>query len=285
MKYETRHLSFATADGLVVGEATGDEDGPPVLFLHGSGQTRGAWSRTLPLVAAEGYSAIALDLRGHGESPWEDDGRYSLSRYARQVRQVCEKLGRSTVVVGASLGGMIGIVLAAEHSSLISGLVLVDVVPLIHQQSADRIRDFMCSAPEGFVSLEEAGDAVARYLPHRERPGDISGLRRNLIRGSDGRYRWHWDPRFLNMFEDKDIYALPRDAAARIGVPTLLIRGALSQVVSEEGVDDFRTLVPHAEVVEVAGADHMVAGDSNHIFNATILDFLRAMPRVRTHWS
>src|SRR5690606_18156983 len=101
-----------------------------------------------------------------------------------------------------------------------------------------------------------------------------------------GRWYWHWDPRFIRNREgvdgqeglvDHDRLA---DAARKVTIPTLLVRGRMSDIVSDEGVRELRTLIPHAEVVDVAGAGHMVAGDRNDAFNQAVIDFIdRVAPR------
>ena len=129
---------------------------------------------------------------------------------------------------------------------------------------------------EGFASLEEAGDAIAAYLPHRRRPRDLGGLAKNLRQGADGRWRWHWDPRFVRRDRGDPSFALARleAAARRLTVPTLIVRGRMSDVLSDDGVREMRALCPHAAYVDVAGASHMVAGDDNDAFTTAVIDFL-----------
>jgi pimeloyl-ACP methyl ester carboxylesterase len=123
--------------------------------------------------------------------------------------------------------------------------------------------------------VEEAADAVAAYRPHRQRPKDTSGLKRNL-RLRDGRYYWHWDPAMLQMGRNAKFDGPnPLETAARaVKIPTLLIRGSRSRIVSEAGVREFLELVPHAEFVDITGAHHMVAGDANDEFNDAVFAFV-----------
>jgi pimeloyl-ACP methyl ester carboxylesterase len=140
---------------------------------------------------------------------------------------------------------------------------------------AHEVSAFMNSAPNGFGSLEEAADAVAAYLPHRPRPKDTSGLKRNL-RLRDGRFYWHWDPAVMQMGRNADFNGPnPLETAARsLKIPTLLIRGGRSRIVSEAGVREFREMVPHAELVDISDAHHMVAGDANDAFNDAVFNFV-----------
>jgi pimeloyl-ACP methyl ester carboxylesterase len=263
--------------------------GAPVLLLHGGGQTRHAWSHTARRLAEVGWHAVAVDQRGHGDSAWIPDGTYSFRDFADDAIAVAFELsrahGRRPVVVGASLGGIAALhALGRPGEPCFRGLVLVDIVPRMDPAGVSEIQSFMrARATEGFASIEEAADAVARYLPHRPRPPSNDGLRKNLREHPDGRWRWHWDPRFLDgpRSTDADRSEVERElvAAARsLSVPTMLVRGASSELVTQAAVDEFRVLAPCAEFREVAGARHMVAGDQNDLFADTILDFLSRLP-------
>ena len=142
----------------------------------------------------------------------------------------------------------------------------------------DRIVGFMLDRVEmGFATLDEAADAIAEYQPHRARPTDLSGLAKNLRIGEDGRWRWHWDPAmFLGPRPLGTDVARERfdDAARALSVPTLLVRGRMSDLVSEDTARHFLELRPDAGYVDVSGAGHMVAGDRNDAFTAAVVDFL-----------
>ncbi|CAN5605235.1 alpha/beta fold hydrolase [soil metagenome] len=269
----------------LVGDAEGPESGPPVLLLHGGGQTRHSWSGTLTTLAGQGWRAVSFDLRGHGDSQWAPDGDYTLEAFAADVAAVAASFDRPPALVGASLGGLSSLVALADaedQSALASSLVLVDVAHRLETQGRDRIGAFMTGNLDGFDSLEEAAEVVAAYNPSRPRPRDLSGLRKNLRQGDDGRWSWHWDPRFIrgsfgSPDETRSSMVEPgrlHDAAVALAVPTLLVRGRSSDLLSEEGAREFLELVPQAEFADVAGAGHMVAGDRNEVFNMAILRFL-----------
>jgi pimeloyl-ACP methyl ester carboxylesterase len=136
--------------------------------------------------------------------------------------------------------------------------------------------------PNGDYS-QAAADAVAAYLPHRPRPASPSGLRRNLRLRADGRYYWHWDPALFNRLKASPQYQRSRyeAAARRVRVPTLLVRGQRSELVTPADVQHFLSLIPSARYVDIAGAAHMVAGDRNDAFSIAILSFLND-PKART---
>jgi pimeloyl-ACP methyl ester carboxylesterase len=278
--------TFTGRDGLrLAADVLGPDDGPPVLLLHGGGQTRHSWHGTAVTLAERGWQSVALDLRGHGESEWDPEGDYSLDAFAADVTLVAETFERRPALVGASLGGISSMVAVGDSgggTDLASSLTLVDVAHQMEAAGRDRIATFMRSAPDGFASLEEAADAVADYNPHRPRPKDLSGLQKNLRQREDGRWVWHWDPRFISgkLGSPDETRASVVDpgrleaAATSLRLPTLLVRGRASDLLSEEGAKAFLEVVPHARFADVHGAGHMVAGDRNEVFNQAILEFL-----------
>jgi pimeloyl-ACP methyl ester carboxylesterase len=270
-------LEFKGAGLTLAADALGPRDGAPILFLHGGGQTRQSWGKALQAAARRGYRAISLDLRGHGDSQWSADESYALGDFAEDLRAVLDQLPARPVLVGASLGGLAAMLVAARMPERIRALVLVDITARIEAEGSREIVDFMGSAADGFASLEAAADAVAAYLPHRERPSDTRGLARNL-RLRDGRYYWHWDPAFMKLGEDvQDGPALAgvlEDAARGLTVPVLLVRGGRSRIVTDTGAREFLEMVPHADYAHIADAHHMVAGDANDAFNGAVFNFI-----------
>jgi pimeloyl-ACP methyl ester carboxylesterase len=270
--------TFAAYGGVnLVGDVGGDPRGEPIILLHGGGQTRHSWGRAALELTARGYSVAAIDLRGHGDSDWAPDANYGIDAQVGDVRAVIGQMPRPPVLIGASMGGLISLTAAGEaREPSIRALVLVDVTPRVDPGGRARIIGFMRDRPDGFTSVEEAADAIAAYLPHRPRPKDLSGLHRNLRLKADGRWYWHWDPRFFATFEPDHEAAIARyTAAARnVRVPTLLVRGSKSELVTAESVKHFREAIPHAEYADVTDAAHMIAGDRNDAFNAVVLDFL-----------
>jgi pimeloyl-ACP methyl ester carboxylesterase len=158
--------------------------------------------------------------------------------------------------------------------------VLVDITPRVDYEGVDKVQGFMrAHAKEGFATVAAAADAVAEYLPHRPRPKSTEGLKKNLRLSPDGRWRWHWDPRFMEGRKsfDPDRRRLEEsmlDAAHNIKIPALLVRGGSSELVQEEHAKEFLELVPQAEYVDVGGARHMVAGDANDHFSSAVINFL-----------
>lgn len=261
------------------GDVWGDDDGWPVLLMHGGGQTRHAWGGTARRLAENGWKAVSIDMRGHGDSEWALNGDYSFTAFSADCVAVCDALGRPPVIVGASLGGVAAMI--AEGGSdrpVSSGLVIVDITHRSNPEGIQRIHDFMNSGLSGFATLEEAADAISAYTPNREKRVNPAGLMKVLRQKRDGRWYWHWDPRFMNPGRTevprKDFQGLFEAALANIRVPTLLVRGLLSDVMTDEGIQDFLRKIPGSKLADVGGASHMVAGDQNDAFSSAVVDFL-----------
>jgi len=276
-------LRFELPHGISIAADTfGDPSAQPVIFLHGGGQTRHAWGGTAEEVGRAGFYAISMDHRGHGDSSWADEGEYHVNYFVQDLRSVLDQLDRKPVLVGASLGGMTALLAeTGVEESIAKGLILVDITPRMERRGVERIIGFMKDGADGFASLEEAADAIASYVPHRKRPKNLAGLAKNLRRDEEGRYRWHWDPKILNAWDpekqsEEDRFSLTDRLAGvhRLSIPTLLIRGRLSDLVSVDTAKEFLDLVPHAEYVDLADAHHMVAGDQNDAFTEAVKEFL-----------
>jgi pimeloyl-ACP methyl ester carboxylesterase len=276
---EPTPVQFTGSEGLILaGDVAGDPKHPVLMLLHGGGQARRSWLRTQMFLAGEGYRAYAIDQRGHGDSSWSPSKDYSLPAFTEDLRQVCGQLEGPPILVGASLGGLASILLTGESPTLARGLILVDMTHRPEAKGGEQVKNFMQSSPNGFASLEEASEVIAAYQPDRPRPKNLSGLERNLRRGDDGRWYWRWDPAFFTGNDQQrwqPVMERLERAVRKITVPTLLIRGGKSDVVSPESAAEFRALLPSAQYVEVPDAGHMITGDDNDVFRSSIVGFLK----------
>jgi pimeloyl-ACP methyl ester carboxylesterase len=289
---EALNMTFHGADGnLLAADVFAPDNTTPedadhvVLLMHGGGQTRHSWGGTAKRLAARGLTAITVDARGHGASDWLEDKSYTFDHYARDVialaTEIREKFGKRPICVGASLGGlssMLAQTMAGQE--LLEALILVDITPRMDVNGVAKILGFMSEKMHhGFDTVEDAAVAIAAYLPDRKKPKSLEGLQKNLRLDEDGRWRWHWDPGFIdgplsiNTLSD-NFQQNMLDAAADLNIPTLLVRGGKSELVSKEHAQEFLTLAPHARFVDVSDAGHMVAGDKNDAFTNAIVDFL-----------
>ncbi|MBL8567511.1 MAG: alpha/beta hydrolase [Phreatobacter sp.] len=283
MSIHPRHATFTGVAGNRLEADIYGHGERTALLLHGGGQTRHAWRGAARKLAERGFTAIPVDQRGHGDSEWVKGGHYGFLDYADDAallgRQIEERFGTKPVAIGASLGGMASLT-AIGREPCFSALILVDIVPRVEEEGVRHVHAFMQARVEdGFATIEEAAEQVAAYLPNRTRPPSVDGLRKNLRQKPNGRWYWHWDPAFMTGLRtpamDRQQAVETMEAAAKsLTVPTLLVRGGASDIVTPAAAKAFLDVVPHARLVDVGGAGHMVAGDKNDVFAAAIIDFL-----------
>ena len=256
----------------------GPADAPTVILSHGGGQTRHSWDATMRRLITAGFRVINVDTRGHGDSDWAPDGDYSTPIQADDVMAVVGVAGDRVALVGASMGGLASFYAVGRfRPPAVRALVLVDIVLKPALDGVERVRTFMRAFSRGFISIDAAAEAIAAYYPGRPRPASTAGLMKNLRLREDGRLYWHWDPRLLISSAETDAQRstewLP-GVARDVTIPTLLLRGARSDVVDDAGVADMLALVPHTEVHDVAHAGHTITADNNDLFVQGLGQFL-----------
>ena len=277
---------FQVADLSLAVEVSNPTGTPCLLFAHGFGQTRGAWNGAASALAAAGCRCVTFDARGHGESDRVASGAdaahgYRMDQFADDMLRVTAAQPQLPILVGASMGGLLGMVIAGEVRPVpFRALVLVDITPRWETAGVERILGFMQAHPDGFADYAEAAEQIAAYLPQRRERKSEQQLRPLLREGSDGRLRWHWDPALLagGLVDESERYQ-PRllAAAAKIEIPVLLLSGARSDVVSRATVDEFLRLVPQAQHVELSQATHMLAGDANDAFTREVIHYVQSL--------
>jgi pimeloyl-ACP methyl ester carboxylesterase len=274
----TQAVEFASGDGLHLSGSRLSLPGPQVLLAHGFGQTRHSWAGTQERLGDAGFGSLAWDMRGHGESQSNPaDHSYSVSDFIGDHRAAAGLVGGRPVLVGASMGGLTGLMTQAAQP-VFSALVLVDVTPRWEAAGMQRIHDFMTAHPDGFESYDHAARVIHDYLPHRRARKSDAQLAKLLRSDDRGRLRWHWDPRLLSEFvaNSQHLQEAIAEEARKIEVPVLLISGGRSDLVSDDTVAHFIERVPHATHVRLPEATHMLAGDDNDAFTDAVLAFLRA---------
>jgi len=274
-------LELRARDGLRLAvQARGDPHTPALVFAHGFGQTRHAWTASATTLAQDGWYCLTADARGHGQSDWRDDGVYDFPQFVDDLVLLARHAPQPPlpILIGASMGGLLGLIAQAEYQPF-RAMVLVDITPRWEAAGVERILTFMRAHPQGFATLEEAAAAIAHYLPHRSERGRPERLRKLLVVAEDGRLRWHWDPRLIERIgasgQAQQDHLI--EAARRIRVPVLLISGAQSDVVSESTIGEFLACVPHAQHARVPRATHMIVGDRNDAFTDSVRQFIQPL--------
>jgi pimeloyl-ACP methyl ester carboxylesterase len=254
----------------------GRSGAPPVVCLHGGGQTAYMWEE-LGAALAPTHHVFAPDLPGHGDTdPIEAMDRGSL---AATIPPLLDAFGiERAAFVGASLGGIVSVTLAADRPELVAAIALIDIGHRLEDEGVNRIIDFM-TKHESFASPEEAAAAVAEYLPHR-RQVNADNLRRNLRELPDG--RWVWKHMFARRLRGatapvggwRELVAGMGDEARTLRCPVLVLRGAASDVLSNEGAEEIASLIPDARLATVGSAGHHAAGDNPETTVGLVRSFL-----------
>ena len=271
---------FIQAGGLRFHYLTwGDPGNPPLLLLHGGGQTAHTWQRVANRLR-DRYHVIAPDARGHGDSEWSPDGVYDPFGMHEDVAALVGALGlRDFVLGGMSMGGFAALGYAAEHGANLRGLMVVDISPALEEAGTARIGAFL-RAKQEFDSLDEVVAHAHAYNPLRSPERLRETLPANLRRLPNGKLAWKWDPAFIGRDGSRAPGTRPRldglwEKAARIPCPTLVVHGRESDVVKRENGERLARSIPNARFVSIAGAGHSVQGDNPHSLSEALEQFLR----------
>jgi pimeloyl-ACP methyl ester carboxylesterase len=247
---------------------------PPVVFLHGGGLNAHTWDLVCAVLRIE-HHCVALDQRGHGESEWSPQMDYSTESHVGDLEAFIDMLGLERfVLVGMSLGGANALAWAGQHSRRLAGLVLVDVGPEVRADGIRKIAAFTSEATP-LQSVDEFVERALAFNPRRNRELLRRSLLHNLRRMPDGRFMWKYDQRHRGKV-DPDAVARRRtllwSAVDAVECPTLVVRGAQSDVFHDEDAERLAARFQHGRWVRVEGAGHTVQGDNP----AALLVSLRA---------
>jgi esterase len=237
---------------------------PPVVFLHGGGLNAHTWDLVCAALRRERH-CMALDQRGHGESEWSPQMDYSTESHVGDLDAFVDQLGLDRfVLVGMSLGGANALAWAGRHSGRLAGLVLVDVGPDMRAEGIRKIAAFTSEATP-LLSVDEFVDRALAFNPRRNRELLRRSLLHNLRRMPDGRFMWKYDQRHRGRI-DPDAAARRRQllwsAVDGVECPTLVVRGAQSDVFHDEDAERLAGRLRHGRWVRIEGAGHTVQGDN-----------------------
>jgi pimeloyl-ACP methyl ester carboxylesterase len=281
--YMPRRLSVTLASGQVLSVIRWGDATPEFVFLHGGGQNAHTWDS---VIVALDRPALAIDLPGHGRSDRRSDGNYGPWENALAVAEVIEQHApHAGAVVGMSLGGATNTRLAATRPDLVRRAVIVDVTPSVNDEGRvmtpeQRGTVALVSGPPIFESFEAVFEVAMASSPLRTEAGLRRGLRHNMVRLDDGRWRWRYD---LGGTEEPSETArawvdfTPMwDDVGSITVPTMLMVGGESVFVLPDDIEEFRRRLPDVRVETVEGAGHAIQSDQPAAMVALLDDFVTA---------
>jgi len=253
----------------------GPSHAPAVVCLHGGGQTAYMYE-AIGAALGDRYHVLAPDLPAHGDSePLGNDG-FTRHELASSTLPLLEEFGiERAAFVGASLGGITSLTIAAMKPEAVGAIVLIDIGHRLEDEGVNRIIEFL-GKHESFASLDEAAVAVAEYVPNRTRPTNPQRLRRNLRQRPDGRWEWKHRLGRVASIEGRRVGWRQLtdgmdDEARAIVCPVLVLRGAKSDVLSDNEIAD---LLPDARLATVGAAGHHAAGDNPETTASLVSAFL-----------
>lgn len=255
----------------------GDPAAPPIVLLHGGNQSCHSWD-LVSLHLADRYHVLAIDQRGHGDSEWARDADYTTRAMANDALAFIAQQGlERPLVIGHSMGGLVTMQLLVEAPKVPRGTVFVDVGPEGPEKGSERIREFIQRNVE-FDDLEEFVERVVAYDPYRPREHIERTVRYNMIHRVDGRYISKSDrvlhDRALVRSVRGGIRAVGLETVGRFPCPSLVVRGADSNVLSAEHAQRFADALPDGRLVTVPECGHNVHSQNTPGFLEALAPFL-----------
>lgn len=257
----------------------------PILFLHGGAQTAHTWD-VCCLAMGDRYRRIALEQRGHGDSDWSAASEYSIAAHCADIERFVDHLGLPRLAIaGMSMGGINALAYAARNPSRVSALMVIDVAPDIQYAGAKRAIHSAGNGRSTFKSLDEAVEHALASRPDRDPALLRASLQRNLRQLATNEWSWKYDRRMFSETGVDAILAERRplwDEIGNIAAPTLIVRGALSDVLFAEDSERLARALPRARQITIENAGHSVQGDNPKALAAAIMDFLDSVGAVRS---
>jgi pimeloyl-ACP methyl ester carboxylesterase len=252
----------------------GNHDKPKMLLLHGGAQSAHSWD-FFALAMRDHFHIVALDQRGHGDSDWSEAGDYDTAFHVADIQAFTEALGFDTfILIGLSMGGRNAYSFAAMSPAKVRRLVVVDVGPDVQAEGRRHIREFL-EGTETFESFDWLVERVRRFNPRRPEAQIRGSLLNNLKQLEDGRWTWKHDRRRgIRRDRGGELTAAAWADLAKIQAPTLIVRGAESNMLSLETATKMHHTLKGSQLVEVPHAGHLVQGDNPVGFERVVRAFL-----------
>lgn len=241
-------------------------EGEPLMILHGLFGFSDNW-QTHAKKLSEYYRVILVDLRNHGHSDWSEDFSYEIM--ADDVKELCDELRLSELIlVGHSMGGKVAINFAQKHEDLLEKLVVVDMGTKGYPMHHDHIlKGIHAVKLEGVSTRREAAVQMNEFI---ESEGVKQFLLKNLYWKEKGQLAWRMNVRILEREMPNILCQMSDD---EVMVPTLFIRGELSNYILDEDIEDLGNQFPDSEVVTIANAGHWVHAEAPDEFIDGLLGF------------
>jgi pimeloyl-ACP methyl ester carboxylesterase len=284
---QPRSQRVAGSNGLELHLLEWSSEGVPMLLIHGFGNEAHIWDDFAPVVA-EHYRVLALDLRGHGDSAWDPEGRYDYEDQMADLDCVTAALGIDRmVVVGHSLGGRVSMLYAGRHPEKFAGLVIVDSAPELEARGIVRIRmEVEEQRDPSFQSLGEYEEILAHNYPAAT-PDALKRMAKNgLKQREDGRYVLKMDTAYRSAtaagMDAAELAAREQEnaramwtALEKLPCPTLVVRGAASDIVSADVADRMvDDVLRDGRLAIVPQAGHSVMTDNPDAFAKAVGEFV-----------
>ena len=265
------------------------QEGVPLLLLHGFGNDAHIWDDFAPEVAPY-YRTVALDHRGHGDSAWDPEQRYEHETMVEDVECACDALGlERLVLVGHSLGGRISTLFSGKHPERIAGLVLVDIGPELDPRGVSRIRsETEQSIDPVFSSVDDYMRLLSLHYPAAQPKALLRMARHGLRKRPEGGFALKMDPALRGAFREpespeeaeqreREMAVAQWEALGRVTAPTLVVRGAASDVLAPEVADRMvDEVLNNGRLAVVPQAGHSVMTDNPEGFREAVADFVLA---------
>ena len=257
----------------------GNPDKPDMLLLHGFAQTCHSWD-FVALAFSDRFHVVVLDQRGHGDSDWAPDGDYSPETQQKDIHAFVQTMGLTgLVIMGLSMGGRNAFTYAAIHGDDVRALVIVDAGPENMRSGSQNIRQFVQQDDE-LESVDAFVQRFIKYNPRRD-PVQVRGsMVHNLKQLPSGKWTWKYD-RLLRgpgrrIQEDPDTATRLWSYLERLTCPTLVVRGAESDIMAMETAGAMPERIPNGRLATVSGAGHLVMGDNPAGFEQAVTGFLNS---------
>ena len=255
----------------------GNAGATTMVLLHGLRGHAHSWD-DLSAAVCQDYHVLAVDQRGRGDSDWAKDGDYSTDAYVADLVGFCDALNLdSFVLVGHSMGGRNSMTFGGSHPEKLQKLIIVDVGPEFDPRGSQRIAQEIINVPEEFDSFE----AVVEYQGKQNTFASDAVLRRRLQYATkelpNGKFGWRYD---ILIREQRRQGTVPPSQdlwpeVPKITCPTLVVRGAETDILSPQVAQRMLDVMPNAQLVEIPRAGHMVFEDNPEDFIAAVREFLR----------